>query len=685
MASPVSFMQVLWNGGIMNHLENEKSPYLKQHRNQPVDWYPWCEEAFQKAERENKPIFLSIGYSTCHWCHVMAHESFEDNEVAEMLNRFFVPVKVDREERPDVDHVYMSVCQALTGAGGWPLTIFLTPDKKPFFAATYLPKHSQYGRIGLIELLGQIVVRWEEDKEFLIRSGEQIVSALNEMVPEDSEEDTEVLLERGINERKADYDSDWGGFGYAPKFPTPHQLLFLMRVGVERNDTVCLKMVEHTLDMMSRGGIFDHLGGGFSRYSTDEKWLIPHFEKMLYDNALLAETYLEAYVILKKSYYKRIVKKILDYTEREMMAQDGGFFGSQDADSEGEEGRYYVFSKKEIEQILGADAEEFCRWFGITQNGNFEGKNVLNLLENNHYETVPANLETMCQKLYQYRIRRAYLHRDDKILTSWNSMMIRSFAKAGFVLGEERYIQIAKQAQEKIEHALTNEDGRLFVRYCDGEAAGLGNLDDYANQCLGLITLYKVTMEAGYLEQAVRCAAQMIELFWDDERGGFFFSGKDAERLIHRTKETLDGAVPSGNAVAAHVLFKLSRLTGEKRWTEYYNRQMEFLSGAAARYPSGHGFSLMALLNSRTAGMELVCLSAENHIPEELIRVLREHDMNQMTIMFKCPQNEAILAEIAPFTRDYAIPGQGVQYYLCKNNTCSSPFSDIRMLKKYLK
>lgn len=678
----------------MNRLGCEKSPYLLQHKDNPVDWFAWGDEAFERASRENKPVFLSIGYSTCHWCHVMAHESFEDFEVAEILNRGFVSVKVDREERPDIDAVYMTVCQALTGSGGWPVTILMTPDKKPFYAGTYLPKKSNCGMTGLMDLLEKTEQLWGNDRERLTEAGQKIVDMLRKEQETEAggSEEPEAVLDRGIQEFKGRFDHRYGGFGNAPKFPTPHNLMLLLEYGVSEEDDVCLKMAEKTLDFMARGGMFDQIGGGFARYSTDDRWIVPHFEKMLYDNALLAQVYVQAYVITKKPIYEEVVKRILNYVRCELMSPEGGFYCGQDADSGGSEGSYYVFTKDEIEAVLGKDAETFCKWYGISKEGNFEGKSIPNLLGHGTIGKTPRWMKELRKKIYAYRKARMPLHRDDKILTAWNAMMISACAEAGFLLGNAVYMNMAQRAELFLAGHLFHESGRLLVRYRDGEGAFFGNLDDYAYYCLALIHLYETTFEIRYLRKAVQLAEQMMELFRDDKRGGFYFYGNDDERLIYRPKETYDGAVPSGNAVALHVLIWLSRLTGKAKWLKFLNDQAEFISFDAGRIPSGHGYSLLAFQRMLHPGAEIVCVASDEVMPDgvptghpalgELFSVLRRWKGGRPGVLLKCRKNAKDLSDVAPFTEDYPVPESGIRYYLCKNHTCSPPFSDVSELEK---
>ena len=458
-----------------NRLQFEQSPYLLQHKENPVDWRPWGNEAFQAAREEDKPVFLSIGYSTCHWCHVMAHESFEDGTVAEVINQNFIPIKVDREERPDVDAVYMAACTAMNGSGGWPLTVLLTPAQKPFWAGTYLPKQA------LLSLLGQSAQLWREDRNLLLSTGEELTARLRAV-----EEPTAVFPDRelvnqavGLYARR--FDSRWGGFGPAPKFPMPHQLLFLLRYAQCTGDGDARAMAEQTLEGMYRGGLFDHVGGGFSRYSTDEMWLVPHFEKMGYDNALLALAYTEAYQLTRRPLYGEIVRRTLDYVLRELTDPLGGFYCGQDADSEGVEGKYYVFTAKELHDLLGPqDGERFCRWYGVAGPGNFEGKTIPNLLAQERIEEEPERLQSLRERVYAYRFKRTPLHRDDKVLAAWNGLMIAAMSRAGLVLDEPRYREAAERAAAFLQQGLMEEGGLLLARWRKGQAAYPGKLDDYA-------------------------------------------------------------------------------------------------------------------------------------------------------------------------------------------------------------
>ncbi len=658
-----------------NRLAYEKSPYLLQHKDNPVNWYPWSKEAFEKAKAEDKPIFLSIGYSTCHWCHVMAHESFEDHGIAKLLDDY-VCIKVDREERPDIDSVYMAVCQALTGSGGWPLTIFMTPEQKPFFAGTYFPKRNRYGRQGLADLLRQISYLWSEERDKLLKSSEDIAAVLKQGQSSGSGEPDKAILFQGYRLLSQSFDSVWGGFGAAPKFPTPHNLLFLMRMYETEKKPEILQMVETTLKAMANGGIFDHIGGGFSRYSTDKKWLVPHFEKMLYDNALLISAYLEAYQITKNLFYAEVAERTADYILNELTDQSGGFYCGQDADSDGVEGKYYVFTPDEVNSVLGErDGKAFCRAYNITEQGNFEGKSIPNRIGKSDN---PWSADDPCLKrLCEYRKTRTRLHLDNKILLSWNAWAIIALSRAGLILDNSRYTNAAVKAQSFIREKLTDRNNRLFLRYCDGEAAHNGQLDDYAVYSLALIELYRSTFEIGYLKEASIRAKQMIDFFEDKENGGYYLTAHDAEALITRPKETYDGAIPSGNSVAEAVLEELASLTGDTSFREAADRQHRFMAGQIREYPAAHCFSLTAMSKALCPRKELICTGLE--VPKELYTYLREHPANNLSILFKSAENEKTLSETAPFTTDYPA-SENTVWYLCENGSCHAPQTDFSKL-----
>lgn len=577
-----------------NRLKYEKSPYLLQHADNPVDWFPWCQEAFEKAEREDKPIFLSIGYSTCHWCHVMERESFENKEIAEVLNKYFVSVKVDREERPDIDSVYMSVCQTMTGSGGWPMSIFMTPLQKPFFAGTYFPPVTARGMTGLKELLPAIADKWRQDKDRLVQSAERILSHLTDV----SEEEPCEEIDRSLPKRAAEllagsFDSENGGFGDAPKFPMPYNLIFLTLYAKIYNEEKIFDMVGKTLDRMRRGGLFDQIGYGFSRYSTDEYFLVPHFEKMLYDNALLTAAYAAAY---RESGDKRLLdtaEKTALYMLREMTGPAGEFYSAQDADSEGEEGRFYVWSHDEIIKVLGKErGERFSTYFGVTKKGNFEGENILNLLGG---QDIRDEFGEEKKLLYDYRKSRAKLHLDDKVLTSWNSLAICGLCILYQASGKKEYLQAAKRAQEFIEGNLA--DGNILYVSCRGGRGQVkGFLDEYACYGAALISLYDAAFQEMYIERAKEICKEAARQFADEKNGGYFLYGPENGRLITRPKEVYDNALPSGNSVMAYCLVRLAEITGEEEYEEAARRQLAFMSGAAEHYPAGCCMFLTAQL-----------------------------------------------------------------------------------------
>ena len=657
-----------------NRLQFEKSPYLLQHMDNPVDWRSWGEEAFGAAREADKPVFLSIGYSTCHWCHVMAHESFEDEAVAEVINRDFIPIKVDREERPDVDAVYMAACTAMTGAGGWPLTVLLTPEQKPFWAGTYLPKQQ------LLSLLSQAARLWREDKAGLLAAGAELTAHLQRTEEAVAGVPDRSLVQQAVRLYAQSFDSRWGGFGHAPKFPAPHNLMFLLRYARCTGDNHACEMAERTLEAMYRGGMFDHVGGGFARYSTDEKWLAPHFEKMLYDNALLSLAYTEAYQQTRRPLYGEIVRRTLDYVLRELTDPQGGFYCGQDADSGGVEGKYYVFTADELKDLLGPeDADAFCGWYGVTESGNFEGKNILNLIAQEQIEQEPERIKNLREKVYAYRLNRTQLHRDDKVLAAWNGLMIAAMARAGLALNEPRYLDAAARAADFLKEQLTDESGHLLARWREGQAAHPGKLDDNAFCAWGLLELYGTTFKIEYLAEAQRLAGLMLEHFFDEKNGGFYPYASDGEQLITRTKETYDGAMPSGNSVAALVLSRLARLTGETRWRTAADLQLAYLAGAVQEYPAGYGFAMLAFLEELWPSAELVC--ASQTAPDELTAFLRDASRPELTVLLKTPETAHALETLAPFTSVYPIPEETAQYYLCQNGACAQPVASIAQVK----
>ena len=658
-----------------NSLIKEKSPYLRQHAENPVDWLPWGEEAFYRAGHEDKPIFLSIGYSTCHWCHVMARESFEDSQVAALLNRYYIPVKVDREERPDVDSVYMQACQALTGSGGWPLTIIMTADKLPFFAGTYIPKNSRGNQAGLIPLLSAIARRWAEDRESLLKTAGEIGSFLSAQREPSPAEPGEDKLKAAAAQLAAAYDREYGGFGTAPKFPSPHDLLFLLRLAHFTGDKEQRQMVDNSLRQMYRGGIYDHFGGGFSRYSTDREWLAPHFEKTLYDNALLSFLYTEAWQEGHTALYRDVAENTLDYCLRELKAEGGGFFSAQDADSRGVEGAYYLFTPEEVKSVLGEDAgRHFCNCYDITPEGNFHGKSIPNLLLNNRWNFVPEGYEEYRERLRLYREERLPLFTDEKILTGWNGLMLMALSRAAFAFGDRRYLMEARELAEFMGEKLY-EGGRLMARLCDGELRYEAQLDDYAFYALGLLELYRADFKAGHIASAQALAGQLLEDF-ADEKGGFFRTSRGAEKLFIRPKEVYDGALPSGNSAAALLFEELFRLTGKELWREAAEKQLGYICSACARVPAGCAFGYLAMLRYVYGGRELVCALPSGELPESFKAVLGRY-APELTVLVKDPENGELLSQLAPFTADMQPQKGKAACYICQNGACSLPVTEL--------
>ncbi|MBQ8662695.1 MAG: thioredoxin domain-containing protein [Eubacterium sp.] len=671
---------------MQNHLKDQTSPYLLQHVNNPVDWYPWCEEAFEKAKREDKPIFLSIGYSTCHWCHVMAHESFEDENVGKILNQYFVSIKVDKEERPDLDSIYMAVCQAFTGSGGWPTTIFLTPEQKPFFAGTYFPKVGKFGQPGLLDLLITVHEKWHSDRESLLASADVLVSHLrgeketeadghqmasepDNRFPADerngcrkSAETThlnEQLLEQALDYFKKSFDKEHGGFGRAPKFPMPHNLLFLMQYYEKRGDREALEMAEKTLQQMFKGGIFDHIGGGFSRYSTDARFLVPHFEKMLYDNALLLLAYTKAFEITENSLYSEVSEKTAHYILREMTSAEGGFYSAQDADSEGVEGKYYVFKPTDTIEILGGEiGQEFNMYYGITDEGNFEGKSIPNLL---HQHALKQDFERFIPIVYDYRRRRFELHVDDKVLTSWNGLMIAAMCQVYRVTKDKTYLRAAVNAQGFILAHLCEKDV-LYVSHREGRRGGKGFLDDYAFEIFALLALYQATWENTYLEKAIQFCDKVVADFQDEKQGGFFLYGKDNEQLIFRPKETYDGAVFSGNSAMAYNLVQLYYLTEQDKYGKLAEKQLQFMAKEAHRYPAGYAMFLVALSDYLDPPKKMtVVVKDKEELPDMPCRI-------GLSTIVRVLENP---------TSQYLLKNDKTTFYVCKGRACQPPVNEL--------
>ena len=659
-----------------NRLAKESSPYLRQHGENPVDWYPWCEEAFQRAKQEDKPVFLSIGYSTCHWCHVMAHESFEDRQVAEILNRNFISVKVDREERPDVDAVYMQVCTAITGSGGWPLTIIMTPEQKPFFAATYLPKNNTFRQTGLLPLLHAVAERWKNGREELVRTGDDITAFLSRQKVEKSSFPCEEDLKRAAKQLADSYDEEYGGFGSAPKFPSAHNLIFLLRYAALSGDKSARRQVENTLRQMYKGGIYDHFGGGFARYSTDREWLAPHFEKTLYDNALLALAYTEAWQDGHMALYRQVAEDTLDYCLRELQHEKGGFFSGQDADSEGGEGAYYLFTPRQVKSVLGEDdGRHFCECYDITEEGNFQGKSIPNLLLNTRWNLLPEGYGEFREKLREYRRKRMALGLDDKVLTGWNGLMLMALSRAAWAFGDKRYLAAAQELAAFMEKEL-GRGAQLKAVFCRGEAKLPAQLDDYAFYALGLLELYRADFDPAHILLAKELAEQILDRFADEKGGGFFRTAEDAEALIVRPREIFDGAMPSGNSAAAVLLSALWRLTAEIRWREAREKQLSFICANLKRYPAGCAFGLCALMDEIYSTRELVCAAPGEETPD-MLKTITARYAPELSVLLKTPARADVLAQAAPFTADYTPKDGKAAFYLCTNGVCQLPLTDI--------
>jgi uncharacterized protein len=674
-------------GSAKNRLAKEKSPYLLQHASNPVDWYPWGSEAFDKARNESKLIFLSIGYSTCHWCHVMEHESFENEEVAAILNHDFVSIKVDREERPDIDHIYMTAVQTMTGAGGWPLSLFLTPEGKPITGGTYFPPIDRWGRPGMKTILPRLAKLWKENRADAEKAANEMAGLLQVKPDVDGATLDASIFDKALTQYRNGFDPERGGFGGAPKFPRSHDLSFLMGLFHRTRNEDALKMVEVTLQHMAHGGIYDHLGGGFHRYATDENWLVPHFEKMLYDQAMLVKTYLEAFQLTRNSFYADVARDILNYVSRDMTDPAGGFYSAEDADSEGEEGKFYVWQPQETLSILGEEKGQlFNSFYGVTPEGNFEHKtSILNItkpLESFARDTGkdPAYikkllLECHC-KLFGERAKRIAPYKDDKVLTAWNGLMITSYARAAQILGESRY---ADQARRAADFVLTHlqKDGRLLRRYREGEAAVLGFHDDYAFFALGLLDLYEATFEVKWLEEATRLTREMIRLFWDDQDGGFFYTAQDAEVLIARSKDYYDGATPSGNSIATLLMLRLSRMIGDTDLEARAEKAIQSNAAPADHYPMAFPQFLMAVDFALGPTREIVFAGEKSSAFNEMIAALHAtFDPRRVVLHYSEGTEGERIGKLAPYLMGQKSLKGLTTAYICENHACDLPITD---------
>ncbi len=688
-----------------NRLADTKSPYLLQHADNPVDWYPWGPEAFAKAAEEDKPIFLSIGYATCHWCHVMEHESFEDPDVAALMNETFVNIKVDREERPDIDQVYMTVCQMMTGGGGWPLTVIMTPEKEPFYAATYIPRESRYGRVGMLDLIPRIEQVWRSDRDKILGTTQQITAGLKNM---ESRETGGTLDPKAVDEAFRQlggrYDKVNGGFGSAPKFPSPHNLIFLTRYWRSTGNQLALDMAALTLEQMRLGGVYDQIGFGFHRYSTDAEWLVPHFEKMLYDQAMLTMAYTEAWQATGNPVFAATVREIVTYVLRDMTSPEGGFYSAEDADSEGEEGRFYLWTLSEAEAVLGAEDAAFAAavWnFSATGNyadeasGRHTGSNIAHL-GRNHAETAAAmgleegafdkRLESCRTRLFNSRDQRVHPLKDDKVLADWNGLMAAAMAAAGRVFEEPEWVAAAQRATSFVLEEMRDDEGRLLHRYRDGDASIPAFLDDHVFMTTAVLELFEATFDARYLATAVELQSRTDALFADGKRGGYYFSAADNEELLVRQKEVYDGAIPSGNSTAAANLVRLARLTGDSAWEESADRVLAAFASEVTRQPSAHTQLVSALQFRVGASLEIVIVGDPSGADTlALIETARRPYLPGAAVLV-VPTGEAgdAIRKLVPYSSAYETVDGKAAAYVCRNFQCKLPTTDPVRLEELL-
>ncbi len=677
-----------------NHLVNETSPYLLQHAHNPVDWYPWGEEAFAKAKRENKPVLLSIGYSACHWCHVMAHESFEDEEIAKLMNELFVNIKVDREERPDLDQIYMSAVQMLTHHGGWPMTVFLTPDGLPFYGGTYFPPQDRYNMPGFPRVLISVAEAYRGRRDDIRETSGSILNELRRLNTnnEAGEPIGKEVLDAAYVGIVRTYDSLHGGFGGAPKFPPSMTLEFLLRTYKRTGKKEALDIVRHTCEAMADGGIYDQLGGGFHRYATDARWLVPHFEKMLYDNALLSRLYLHYFQLTREEFARETAEGVLDYILREMTDEAGGFYSTQDADSEGHEGKFFVWELGEIGSALGEkDASLFCAYYNVSEGGNFEGRSILNVSQSladvAQQNNIPIPeladiLRRSREKLFAIRERRVKPDRDDKILTAWNGLMLASFSEAGAILKRPDYTRAAERNAEFVLSEL-RRDGLLLRTWKDGQAKFNGYLEDYAFLIDGLLTLYETTGQLRWFTEALSLTERMIEEFWDAENGGFYFTGNSHEQLIVRSKDYFDNATPSGNSVAAAVLLRLAILTNDSSYRNYAVSVLQSVSDSARKYPSGFGYALSAEDFLLATPKEIAIVGKDaTAVAEFITEAWQPYLPNKVVAGTTFDNHQA--SELIPLLQNRPLSGSRATAYVCEHFSCKQPVDDLQGLATQL-
>jgi uncharacterized protein YyaL (SSP411 family) len=676
----------------VNRLATAKSPYLQQHANNPVDWYPWGEEAFAAAADQDKPIFLSIGYATCHWCHVMEHESFEDPEVAQLMNETFINIKVDREERPDVDQVYMTVCQMLTGSGGWPLTIIMTPDKQPFFAATYIPKTSRMGRPGMLDLIPRVQSAWVDRRSELLKSATEIIGHLEATARGGAPGELDArILAAAEADFAGRFDATWGGFDSAPKFPSPHNLLFLLARAESTDNQALLDMATTTLAFMRKGGLFDHIGFGFHRYSTDRRWLVPHFEKMLYDQAMLMLAYTEGHRLTGSPWMAATVDQVATYVLRDMTAPEGGFYSAEDADSEGEEGLFYLWTEEELATILGQEEAAFAEGIWSTRpEGNFEPEagerttdNILHLAPTQDLDALVSGdeaerLAAIRSRLFDAREERIHPLKDDKVLADWNGLMAAALARAGRILDRPAYVQAAADAMEFTLGSMRAKDGRLLHRWHSQDAAIPGFLDDHAFAAWACLELYDSTLTPVWLERAAALVTEADRLFADAESGGYFFTGSDNEELLVRQKEVYDGAIPSGNSVMVHVLVRLSRLTGVTAHEAAAESILNAFGGTVARLPAGHAHFLHGLHRMTQPSLEVVVAGDPGREDtKRMLSTVRDSAPIDAAILLLPPDDAgAGIRSAAPFTEAFTTIDGRATAYVCRGFACQLPTTD---------
>ncbi|QDT55669.1 hypothetical protein Pan44_37150 [Caulifigura coniformis] len=679
-----------------NRLAGETSPYLLQHAYNPVDWYPWSDEAFERANAEDKPVFLSVGYSACHWCHVMERESFESDEIAAILNERFISIKVDREERPDIDQIYMAAVQALTQRGGWPMSVFLTPRREPFFGGTYWPPDSRMGMRGFREILQLIDEAWRTRREDVSRSAASLTQAVDQMASAGFDE-TQLSVEtlkNAVQSILSVFDVRYGGFGQAPKFPHPMDLRLLIRCGQRFASPAALDAARFTLDRMAAGGIYDHLGGGFHRYSTDARWLVPHFEKMLYDNALLVPAYLDLWLAERRPQDVTVVRETLDYILREMTAPEGAFYSTQDADSEGEEGKFFVWTINEVESLLGPDeAQVFAAAYDLTPGGNWEGHTILNRprpigdvakATDLDISVLEKRLADDRRRLFETRSRRIAPGRDDKVLTSWNGLMISAMAQAGKLLAEPCYVNAAVRAAEFLVTTVRDADGRLLHTFKDGRARFAAYLDDYACLIDGLIDLHQATQDARWLEEAIRLAGIMLRDFPDDDEGGFYYTASHHERLITRVKDSQDNATPSGNGVAATALFRLAAVTGDTRFEEAAARTLQALSGLMSRHPRTAAQSLLALEFALGPQPIVVILPGDNSEEADRMQAAVAEAPHPSPMVLVVDETDRLQGPLKAALEGKQAIKRRTTSYLCERGTCFEPLMDAAALRVFV-